>query len=81
MLLLCCLLAGCGRADAPVMQVPALMNAPQSLPDETVYGLTAAVIYDGAGEQLYWQDTLDLLAQIPLIGLTAEAVDARRSPD
>ena len=43
-----------------------------------VYGLTAAVLYDSEDGSLSWQDTLDLLAQMPLIGLAAEAVDARR---
>ena len=75
--LLCCLLAGCGQADTP----PASAPVPQTLPEGTVYGLSAAVLYDGEGGSLFWQDTLDLLAQIPLLGLTAEAVDARRPLD
>lgn len=76
-LLLCCLLAGCEQAGVPVTPAP----VPQSLPDGTVYGLTAAVLYDSENESPHWQDTLDLLAQMPLLGLTAEAVDARRPLD
>ena len=77
--LLCCLLAGCRQADTP----PAAASSPepQPLTDGTVYGLTAAVLYDSEGGSLTWQDTLDLLAQMPLLGLTAEAVDARRPLD
>ena len=77
--LLCCLLAGCGQAGVPPTPAPA-SSAPasQPLPDETVYGLTAAVLYDSEDDSLYWRDTLDLLAQMPLIGLAAEAVDVRR---
>ena len=79
-LLLCCLLTGCGQAAAPVAPATAttaLKASIQSLPDETVYGLTAAVLYDSRSDSPYWQDTLDLLSQMPLIGLTAEAVDVR----
>ena len=72
MILLCCLLTGCRQAGVPAA------SAPQPLTDETVYGLTAAVLYDSESDSLYWQDTLELLAQMPLLGMTAEAVDARR---
>ena len=80
--LLCCLLAGGAPAGAPAAPAQTPVSAPASapvpLPDETVYGLTAAVLYDGGSDSPYWQDTLDLLAQTPLLGLTAEAVDVRR---
>ena len=82
-LLLCCLLAGCGQADVPAAPTaaPTATPVPQPLPDETVYGLTAAVLYDSGSDSPCWQDTLDLLAQMPLLGLTAEAVDACRPLD
>ena len=84
-LLLCCLLAGCGQAGVPSTftptSAPTPTSEPQPLTDETVYGLTAAVLYDGENDSPYWRDTLELLAQIPLLGLTAEAVDVRRTLD
>ena len=78
--LLCCLLTGCRQIDVPATPTPepTATPVPQLLPDEVVYGLTAAVLYGGESDSPYWRDTLDLLAQMPLIGLTAEAVDASR---
>lgn len=75
-LLILCLLSQLFVGCQKQVEVP----VPQPLP-ENGYGVTAAVLYDGAVDSLRWQDTMELLEQSVLLGLDAQAVDAAQNTD
>ncbi len=70
--LLCRLCTGCVRQEETALTQP--------LPD-TTYGVSVAVLYDGQGDALRPQDTMDLLEQAVLLGLEAELVDITQDYD
>lgn len=66
------LFTGCGKPAAVMVQP--ISGA--ALPADTgVYGISAAVLYDGTSDGIRWQDTIQMLQQSVLLGLEAETVD------
>ena len=66
-------LAACGGAPAQPIQ--------DAVRARGGYYIRAAVLYDGAGDSVGWQNTLDYLAQALTLNLTADGVDAARPYD
>ncbi len=69
--------AGCGKPAQELQQASA-----GPLPADTgVYGMNAAVLYDGENDTLRWCDTVEFLEQSILLGLQVEAVDVAGAYD
>lgn len=88
LLVLACLLTGCGYDEVAVTTVEPEVEAPkvsEPLPEVAVvseqtgdYGLSVAVLYDD-GQR--WQDIYDLLEQSVLIGMDVVTVDVKNGYD
>ena len=74
--LLAGLFSGCVKENMSHVSEYSAPEKVAELPDvEEAYGVAVAVLYDGNCDDIRWQDTVDLLEQSVMLGLTVEAVD------